>query len=251
MEAEALSGVKAFHDGITGEGLGRSATAARSAIDAAGKRELGILRRLSHGVIEIGRKIMAMNAEFLSETETVRVTNEQFIEIKRDDLAGRVDIKLQISTAETDNAKAEELAFMLQTMGNNMDPAMSRMILADIARLRKMPELAKAIQTFEPQPDPLEEKMRELQLAEMDAKIRKLNSEATENLAEAELDRAKAREADSKSDQMDLDFVEQESGVSHERSLQKDRAQGEMNLERDFIKETLKGGNAAGNSTTP
>jgi hypothetical protein len=140
MEAEALSGVKAFHDGITGEGLGRSATAARSAIDAAGKRELGILRRLSHGVIEIGRhgvieigrKIMAMNAEFLSETETVRVTNEQFIEIKRDDLAGRVDIKLQISTAETDNAKAEELAFMLQTMGNNMDPAMSRMILADI-----------------------------------------------------------------------------------------------------------------------
>jgi hypothetical protein len=93
--------------------------------------------------------------------------------------------------------------------------------------------------------------MRELQLAEMDAKIRKLNSEATENLAEAELDRAKAREADSKSDQMDLDFVEQESGVSHERSLQKDRAQGEMNLERDFIKETLKGGNAAGNSTTP
>jgi hypothetical protein len=251
LEAESLTGVKAFHQGITGEGLGRSATAARSAMDAAGKRELGILRRLADGVIEIGRKIMAMNGEFLSETEIVRVTNEQFIEIKRDDLAGRVDVKLQISTAETDNAKAEELAFMLQTMGNNMDPTMSRMILADIARLRKMPELAKAIQTFQPQPDPMEEKLKELQLAELDAKIRKLNSEATENLAEAELDQAKAREAQATADKASLDFVEQETGVTHERNLQQDQAQGEMNLKRDLIKEALKSGNGAGNSTTP
>jgi hypothetical protein len=251
MEAEALTGVKAFHQGITGEGLGRSATAARSAIDAAGKRELGILRRLGKGVIEIGRKIMAMNAEFLSEEEIVRITNEEFITIKRDDLAGRVDIKLQISTAETDNAKAEELAFMLQTMGNNMDTNMSKMILSNIARLRKMPDLAKQIEVYEPQPDPLEEKRKELELAEMDARIRKLNSEATENLAEAELDTAKAREANAEADMKDLNFVEQESGVTHERNLQQDRAQGEMNLERDLIKETLKGGNAGGNTTTP
>jgi hypothetical protein len=250
MEAEALTGVKAFHQGITGEGLGRSATAARSAIDAAGKRELGILRRLGQGVIEIGRKIMAMNAEFLSEEEVVRVTNEDFITVKRDDLAGRVDIKLQISTAETDAAKAEELAFMLQTMGNNMDANMSKMILSDIARLRKMPELAKAIQTYEPTPDPMEEKLKELQLAELDAKIRKLNSEAAENLAEAELDRAKARESEAKADQMDLTFVEQESGVTHARNLQQDQAQGEMNLKRDLVKEALKSGNGAGNSTT-
>lgn len=244
LEAEALTGVKAFHQGITGEGLGRSATAARSAMDAAGKRELGILRRLGHGVIEIGRKIMSMNAEFLSEEEVVRVTNEQFITVKRDDLAGRVDIKLQISTAETDNAKAEELAFMLQTMGNNMDPEMSRMILSDIARLRKMPELAKAIQSFQPQPDPLAEKMQELEMAKLDAEIRKLNSEAMENEAEAQLDLAKARESESKADLANLDYVETESGVKHMRNLEQDQAQGEMNLRRDLIKETLKGGNA-------
>ena len=251
MEAEALTGVKAFYQGITGEGLGHSATAARSAIDAAGKRELGILRRLGRGIIEIGRKIMAMNAEFLSEEEIVRVTNEEFVAIKRDDLAGRVDVKLNISTVESDNAKAEELAFMLQTMGNNMDPAMSKMILADIARLRKMPELAKAIETFEPQPDPIEEKLRELELAKLDAEIAKLQSEARENLAEAALDEAKAAEAQAKADQMDLDFVEQESGVKHMRNIEQDQAQGEMNLRRDIVKETLKGGNGANSGTTP
>lgn len=247
VEAESITGVKAFHRGITGEGLGRSATAARSAIDAAGKRELGILRRLGKGVIEIGRKIMAMNAEFLSEEEVVRTTNEEFVTVHRDDLAGRVDIKLQISTAETDNAKAEELAFMLQTMGNNMDPSMSKMILADIARLRKMPELAKAIQTFEPQPDPMQEKMRELELAKLAEEIRKINSEAMENQAEAQLDLAKTKETEAKVEQMDLDFVEQEQGVTHERNLQQDQAQGEMNLQRDIVKEAMKGGNGAGN----
>jgi len=251
MEAESLSGVKAFHQGITGEGLGRSATAARSAIDAAGKRELGILRRLARGMVEIGRKIMAMNAEFLSEEEIVRVTNEEFITIRRDDLAGRIDIKLNISTAETDNAKAEELAFMLQTMGNNMDFGMSQMILSEIARLRKMPDLAKAIKSYQPQPDPLDQKLKELQLAEYDAKIAKLQSEAQENLAEAKLDEARAEEAQAKADQLDLNFVEQESGVSHMRNLEKDQAQGEMNLRRDLVKATLKGANGAGNSTSP
>jgi len=245
MEAESLTGVKAFTGGISGESLGKVASAARSALDAAGKRELGILRRLAKGIVEIGRKIMAMNAEFLSDEEVVRITNEEFVTVKRDDLAGRVDIKLSISTAETDNAKAEELAFMLQTMGNNMPPDMSQMILAEIARLRKMPELAKRLETYQPQPDPLAEKMKELQIAELEAKVSKLHSEAAENEAEAELSRAKAAEAKAKADALDLQFVEQESGVTQARDMQKQGAQAQANLERDIVKEAMKGGNGA------
>jgi len=245
MEAESLTGVKAFTGGISGESLGKVASAARSALDAAGKRELGILRRLAKGIVEIGRKIMAMNAEFLSDEEVVRITNEEFVTVKRDDLAGRVDIKLSISTAETDNAKAEELAFMLQTMGNNMPPDMSQMILAEIARLRKMPELAKRLETYQPQPDPLAEKMKELQIAELEAKVSKLHSEAAENEAEAELSRAKAAEAKAKADALDLQFVEQESGVTQARDMQKQGAQAQANLERDIVKEAMKGANGA------
>jgi len=245
MEAESLTGVKAFTGGISGESLGKVASAARSALDAAGKRELGILRRLAKGIVEIGRKIMAMNAEFLSDEEVVRITNEEFVTVKRDDLAGRVDIKLSISTAETDNAKAEELAFMLQTMGNNMPPDMSQMILEEIARLRKMPELAKRLETYQPQPDPLAEKMKELQIAELEAKVSKLHSEAAENEAEAELSRAKAAEAKAKADALDLQFVEQESGVTQARDMQKQGAQAQANLERDIVKEAMKGGNGA------
>jgi len=250
-DAESMTGVRAFaNTGVSGEGLGRSATAARSALDSASKREIGILRRLGNGIIEIGRKIMAMNAIFLSEEEIVRVTNEQFETIKRDDLAGRVDIKLQISTAETDNAKAEELAFMLQTNGPNSDPGEVRMIRAEIARLRKMPELAKRIETYQPEPDPMQIKLQELEIKKLEMEIAKLGSEVEENSAEAELDKAKARQAHSEADITDLDFMEQESGAKQEREKELLAAQAEGNAARDIVQAFLKGSNEQSGSPT-
>jgi hypothetical protein len=132
-------------------------------MDAAGKRELGILRRLAEGIKEIGYKIVAMNGEFLSDEEIIRISDEDFVSINRQNLKGRFDLKLDIASAEMDNIKAQELAFMLQTMGNSMPPAMSQLVLADIARLRKMPDLAKQIEEYKPEPDPIAQKMQMLE----------------------------------------------------------------------------------------
>lgn len=244
-EAEAITGVKAFHGGISGEGLGDSATAARSALDAASKRELGILRRLSKGLTDIARKVMAMNAVWLSDEEVIRVTDDEFVEIQRDDLAGKYDIKLKISTAETDNAKAQELAFMLQTMGNSMPPQFSFMVMAEIARLRKMPDLAKRIETFEPQPDPLADRAKELEVEKLAAEIDKLRSEAEENKAEAQKDLAEARRAGSQADKLDLDFVEQETGTQQEREKELQGEQARANEQLEATKARL---NNSGNS---
>jgi hypothetical protein len=246
-DAESLSGVKSFSSsGISGEGLGRSATAARSALDAASKRELGILRRLAKGIIEIGRKIIAMNGEFLSEEEIVRVTDDEFVMVRRDDLEGRIDVKLLISTAETDNAKAEELSFMLQTMGNNMPQEMSQMILVDIAKLRKMPELAKKLEEYVPQPDPLAQEIQQLEIEKLRAEIDKIKSEAIENLAGADADEAKANLQNAQADKADLDYVEQQTGTTQERELQRGGAQAEGNMRLEVVKAALnpKGGNS-------
>jgi len=227
-EAESLTGVKAFSSGISGQALGNTATGVRSAMDAASKRELGILRRLADGINQIGRKIISMNSEFLSDEEIVRVTNEEFVAINREDLGGMYDIKLNISTAEADNEKAQELSFMLQTMGNNMDPAMSQIILADIARLRKMPDLAKQIQEYQPQPNPMAEQKAQLEMQLLQAQIANESAKAAENAVDVEFKKAKtrteiskSRNLNSKSDREDLNFVEQESGVGrqHEENM--------------------------------
>lgn len=234
FEAESLTGVKSFSQGVSGSSLGDVAAGIRGALDAASKRELAILRRLSQGIIKIGRKMIAMNSEFLSEEEVIRITNEEFVTVKRDDLCGQFDLELSISTAEEDNNKAEQLAFMFQTIGPNGDPGMTKMILSDIARLRKMPDLAKRIEQYEPQPDPVAQKLRELEVAKIDAEIAKLRAEAQATLANAGLaaakvdtEAAKAENLRSDTDQRNLDFVEQESGVTQERQKELHGAQAE------------------------
>jgi len=215
-DAEALTGVKAFTHGISGQALGATATGIRSALDATSKRELGILRRLSNGLNQIGRKVISMNAEFLEDEEIIRITNEEFVAINRNDLGGKYDIKLNISTAEADEQKGSELAFMLQTM----PPEMSQMILADIAKLRKMPDLAKRIEEYQPQPDPLVQQKAQLDLALLQAQIANETAKGRENEVDVQLktaktqtEQAKARGMHSSSDLSDLDFVEKESGV--------------------------------------
>ena len=242
MEAESLTGVKSFSQGISGAALGDVAAGVRGALDASSKRELAILRRLSNGIIEIGRKFISMNAEFLSDEEVVRITNDEFVTIRRDDLPGNFDLKLSISTAEEDNNKAQELAFMLQTMGNNMDPEMSKMILSDIARLRKMPDLAKRIEEYSPQPDPLMQRKAELEVALLEAQLaneqaqtQQYQSSAQLNMAKVNTEGAKAGNLKSDTDIKNLDFVEQESGVKQERDLQKVGEQARSQVQLKLI----------------
>ena len=234
QEAEAMTGVKAFSGGLSGDALGGTATGVRGVLDAASKRELNILRRLSQGMIKIGRKMIAMNAEFLSDVEIIRITNEEFVEIKRDDLPGNFDLKLSIATAEADNAKAQELAFMLQTIGPDEDPQVRRKILANIMKLRKMPDLAKDIESYQPEPDPMQQKIQQLEIAKLEAEIAKIESETMENQATAQEKGAKAQNISSDTDKKNLDFVEQESGVKQERDLERvgeqARSQGQLKM---------------------
>lgn len=233
QEAESLSGVKAFAGGMSGEAFGDVAAGIRGVLDASSKREMGILRRLANGIKRIGDKIIAMNSIFLSEKEVIRVTNDEFITVNREDLAGNFDLIVDISTAEVDNKKAQDLAFMLQTMGNTVDFGMVKIILVEIAKLQRMPDLAKMLERFEPQPDPIEEQLKQLAVRKAQMEIDKLQSEIDLNAAKAEAERAKAN-------QQDLDTVEQETGTKHERDMEKQRGQSMGNQNLEVTKSLLK-----------
>jgi hypothetical protein len=252
QEAEALTGVKAFSGGLSGNAYGDVAAGIKGILDAAAKREMAILRRLADGLVEIGKKIIAMNAVFLSEEEIIRVTNkkpvgmghnggppldaEDFVTVKREDLqsvAGEFDLKVDISTAEIDNNKAQDLAFMLQTMGNNMDFNMTKMILVEIARLKRMPELAHKIEAFEPKPDPMQQQLLQLQIQKETMEIQKLQSDIA-------LNQAKAMELGAKAEKTVVDTVEQETGTEHARNMELAVAQGGANQDLEVTKALVK-----------
>ncbi len=269
-DADSLTGVKAFSSGINSQALGDNVGGARDAMNAASKRETSILRRLAAGIIAVGKKIISMNSEFLSEEEVVRVTADDFVTVRRDDLAGNFDLRLTISTAEEDNAKAQELAFMLQTNGPNSDPAETRIIRAEIARLRKMPALAKLIEEYEPKPDPLAVLKAQLEIKLLEAQIAKEEALAGKHSAESVLDgareykestqgelneaktdteKAKTRNLNSDSDNKDLGFVEQESGVNQARELEKLDKQAEHKVNKEKSNKMIGKNNKSAKST--
>ena len=227
-ESEALSGVKAFSGGISGEALGSSVGGIRSALDATAKRELSILRRLSDGLKEIAKKIVAMNSVWLSDEEIIRITDDDFRAIKRSDLAGSFDLSLSVSTAEADNQKASELSFMLQTTGSVLPFDITKIILSKIADLRKLPDLSRMISEYVPQPDPLAQEKVQLEIELLKAQIANEQAKANENMVDVQLktartqnELAKAGKTISETDKLDLDFVEQSSGLQQERALEK------------------------------
>ena len=231
-EAEGLSGVKSFSGGITGEAYGKVARGISGALDAAGQREMSILRRLAEGMRLIGRKIMCMNAYFLEPKEVIRVTNKEFVEIKRADLAGNFDLIVDISTAQVDEQKSQDLGMMLQTMGPDMDPGLSKIILSEIADLKRMPHLAEMIRAYKPEPDPIQVRLAELQVEKLEAEIA--------------LDNARAAEAMARAEGRALDTNLESTGTKHQRDVEKQGAQARGNRDLEVTKGLLKGETPSG-----
>lgn len=232
-EAEGLSGVKSFTAGISGDSFGKVARGISGALDAAGRREMSILRRLGEGMKLIGKKIISMNLFFLTKEEVIRVTNDEYVKINRDDLAGDFDLIVDISTAEVDEAQSNDLGYMLQTMGPDMDPGLSQIILAKIANLKRMPDLAKRIEMYKPEPDPMQLKIQELEIAKLESEIALNNSRAEHAAANA--------------DNINLDTELDMSGEKHARNIESQGAQSIGNRNLQVTKAITEGKTGAGN----
>lgn len=256
-DADTLSGTVSFgSSGISGAALGDSVGQVRTALDAVSQRELSILRRLSALFVDMARLTISMNQAYLSEEEVIRVTNEEFVTINREELASSVDfdLKIDVSTPEKDQDTANKLNTLLQTNAANMDPAEARIYRAKIAKLWKQPDLAKSIENYDPQPDPIQEELKMLaleeakvkliiarkELEEMDSRIVERISRSEENKfdrlskkAKAEESLAKAEKLRAETDVIDKDFIKDISGQT--------RAEHELDREYDaLVKSTNK-----------
>lgn len=226
-ETESMLGVKSFSGGIQGNSLGSTATAATGTLDSISVRRMDIVRNISENLIKsLLRKWMAYNSEFLNEEEIVRISNGEFIPVRRDDLAGKIDIQIEVTTAEDNSAKGQQLSFLLQTLGQKLPPELLNKLMAKFFTLNKMPEMAKELEEYQPQPDPAQQEMQQLEIQKTKAEIAERISRASENEtdkrlknAKATLEESKAKLAQSDTDLKDLDFLKKSQGGDLEERL--------------------------------
>lgn len=233
QEAEGLSGVKAFSGGLSGNAYGDVAAGIRGMLDASAKREMAILRRAAQGMSEIGTKVIGMNSEWLTEKEVVRITNDEFVEVYREDLPGNYDTKVDIATAEVDNAKSQDLAFLLQTMGPNMDFGITKVVMAEIAELKRMPRLAHILKNFKKEPSPQEQELMQLEMEERRMNVEKLKSEIA-------LNQARAQQAMATAGKTAVDTKDQLTGTTHARNIEQQQAQARGNQALEVTKALTK-----------
>lgn len=249
-DASELTGTKPFN-GPGGPKMGGNKQD-KDSMDATAKRELGILRRLSALFVDMARMTIAMNSVFLDEEEVVRVTDSEFVTIKRDDLQGDFDLRVQVSTPEKDEDQATKIMKLMQTNAATMDQEIVKIHYVKLAELWKLDDLAAQVREYQPEPDPVQQEMMALQLEEqkmknaillkemedMDSKIHERLSRTEENLqSDIELKRAKAEQArstaakiDEEADILAQSFLEIQTGEKRKQDIedQEYKLQGEM-----------------------
>jgi hypothetical protein len=244
QDIQILTGVRPF-----GQGIGPSTIDSKmnSTLDASAKRETDISRNFKENfLVPILRKWHSMNAEWLEEDQIIRVTDSEFVAIRQDDLSGRIDIQMNVSTAELDNEKSNNLSFMLQTMAQSLPFDLTKMLLAEQARLKNMPELAKRIEEFQQQPDTTAHQMQQLEMQKIQSEIDYNNSRAQENMVDMDLkgakainEKAKARKTHSDADMTDLDFVRKQEGVDRKEQNFDKMVDHNYKMEEEDQKATL------------
>ena len=106
-------------------------------------------------------------------------------------------------------------------------------ILAEIAELKRMPELAHDLKSWKPEPDPIQQQLRELEVQKAQKEIEKLDSEIQYNMA-------RARRESSNSDSTDLDTMQRVDGTKHQQDIAQNRAQAKANQELEITKALTK-----------
>lgn len=243
-EAESITGVKSFSNGIDGNAYGQVVAGMSQAISAINQREGDIIFRISKGLEKIGNKILSMNMEWLNEEEVVSLTQFDFITIHRDELKGDFRLAVKLKSNSESEGKAQQLTFMAQTLGESADWGLRKIMLMEIGQLYNLDTFVSALKDYEPQPDPLAQKQAELEVALLEAKLQTEQAQAEYYNARSAFIDAQIGNTQADTDLKALDFMEQQEGVKHARQREIVEAQAEAQNKGKIASELLKGKNA-------
>ena len=243
-EAESITGVKSFSNGIDGNAYGQVVAGMSQAITAINQREGDIVFRISKGLERIGNKILAMNMEWLNEEEVVALTQFDFIQIKRNDLKGDFKLAVKLKSHSEAEGKAQQLTFMAQTLGADADWGLRKIMLMEIGSLYGLDTFTSAIKEYEPQPDPFAQEQAQLEIELLKAKLDTERAQAEYFRSRSAFVDAQVDNTQADTDIKSLDFMEQQEGVKHARQREIVQAQAEAQNKGKIATELLKGKNA-------
>ena len=230
-QAESMSGVSKIMQGIPGSELKSSTSNFSTMMTQSQIRLLDITNNITNGLKEMLRMWMSMTITYVDNQEIKRITgidipilkqqetqrlvqefglNElpedtamkammlvaQEVEDMFDRKDLKYDIKMKVGTDGLKQIKIQNLNMLMQQLAplsqaGSIPPDAIKLLVADLADQLDRPDIAQMITEYQPQPDPMAQKARELELAQMEANVQKDKALAMNALARTENERGK------------------------------------------------------------
>jgi len=240
QQAQGLTGVNNTMAGISGKELNSPATNFSAMMSQAQVRLLDFTINIQEGLRQMFCKWLQMIMRYLSDEEIEKITGINIPELKAKETMKLVkefgvdelpedtkqkamllimkevndifnkedvkyDIKFRIGTDGLKQIKVNQINMLMQQAGSLVQagacpPDVIQKLLAKLTELLEYPELADEIANYQPQPDPTQQQMAQLEMMEKQAKAQKESA-----LAQSALARTKATEVKAMKEQASID----------------------------------------------
>ena len=238
VEKQMNTGIMPMQGGQGFEAIYGSQAGKSGALNSLMLLELDMVTNIAENVIKpLVRKWIYYMYEFLEPTEIEAITKMPYIESEKEEMPNYLDdFTINISTQYTNEAKASELAFLMQTLGQSLPFDMTKMIMSKIAKLKNMQDLAQKIEQYEPQPDPVQQQIMQIELQKKMLELEYLKAQIQAELGKAQADvvlkQAKAKEAEAKATQTGLKTIKEKYGVDIKQKMQEMQFKNQLEMQK-------------------
>ena len=208
-ENELLSGANSQMEGIDSATIGRTASGVNQVMGAAQRHMVVIVRVIAEMYKDMFNKWAIYNTAFLDDEQAFQIAGV-LANLDKSQVSGDINIEMNINLDAMNSQKLQQINMLLQqsqTLGQAVPPMVIPLLVAEIFEGFGKYEYAKQIREYQPEPDPVQQQMQQLELQKLQMEIAKMEAEIALTQAKAVESESKAVESQSRADNTDMNTL--------------------------------------------
>lgn len=236
-EIEHLTGLSKHLDGIDDATIGRTASGVNQTMTAAQRHLVITVQIVANLYKKIFQKWHKYNQVFLDEGQLIEIAG-QLVEMAKQDIAGEHTVEVNVNVDSLNQQKVQQINMLLQqsqTLQGQIPPQIFPMLVAEIFSTFGKEEVAEMIRTYQPQPDPFAEQMKQLEMMKLQAEIELMRAEAMAMTAKSDNTSAQAELQRAKTSSMDMNTLGTSEKIRRDRENEDiDRANKQADIDKKY-----------------
>ena len=205
-DSESLTGISKMAQGLDPGSVANTAAGVQTMASMTQKRMLDVVRNISNLMSKVFTRWNDYNGEFLDSVDIQNYLGSS--QYTAQDIKGDFNISLTVATDTNKQTKMQQYNLMLQqsaSMAGSVPPQLMNMIYSKMLDLFDEPGMAEAVRTYQPQPDPHTEQMKQLEVAQAQADVQDTQANGLYKQANAGAKAKDIQKADAEIDSLDME----------------------------------------------